>query len=77
MSDKPKVRMILDVPEEIANNIDARKDKLGFKTRTALVRHALSVLFMMDDKLSDGYTMQFKRGDEIVEVVLLNLDKVS
>ena len=66
-----KKRIVLDFNEEAADNIDKLKDRLGFKTRTDLIRHALALLDMADEKKREGYKLQFKKGHSILELATL------
>ena len=66
-----KKKIILDFTEEAANNIDNLKDRLGFKTRTELIRHALALLDFTDEKRREGYKLQFRKGNNVTEVATL------
>lgn len=66
-----KKRVILDFNEEAAENLDKLKDRLGVKTRTELIRHALALLDIADEKKREGYKLQFRKGDSVTEVAYL------
>ena len=70
MIKKTKKRIILDYSEDVMAEIDTLKEKLGVSSRADLVRFALGLLDLTTEKTKDGYTMQFKKGDSVIDVAL-------
>lgn len=70
MIKKAKKRIILDYSDDVMADIDALKDNLGVSSRADLVRFALGLLDLATEKTKDGYKMQFRKGDSVVDVAL-------
>jgi len=60
----------MDFTPEVMKEIDELKDDLGLKSRTEMIRYAVGLLKTVSEMKRDGYSMQFKKGDEIVAIVL-------
>ena len=63
-------RIILDFTPEIMDEIDSLKDSVGVKSRTELIRYALGLLALTTEQKKEGFKMQFKKGNEIVNVAM-------
>lgn len=66
-----KKRVILDFNPEEMDMLDKLCDSLGEKTRTATIRRAIHLLKLSDDKQGEGYILMFKKGNQIIEVVII------
>jgi len=64
-------RVVLELNNNGIENLDKLKERMGIKTRTELIRHALALLDIAQEKQKDGYRLQFKKGDSITEVAHL------
>ena len=70
MSNKMTKRIILDFSPEVMEEIDILKDSMGVKSRAELIRFALGLLNLTTEKKKNGYVMQFKKDDKIVDVAM-------
>lgn len=70
MSNKMTKRIILDFSPEVMEEIDILKDSMGVKSRAELIRFALGLLNLTTEKKKEGYVMQFKKDDKIVDVAM-------
>ena len=64
-----KKRVMLSLSEKDAVELDRVKDKLGLDTRVGLIKQALAMIEVVDDKMKEGYTLQFKKGNKFIEVI--------
>ncbi len=62
-------RIVLDFNDQGIENLDLLKEKMGIKTRTELVRHALALLDVTQENQKEGYKLTFKKGDKIKEII--------
>jgi hypothetical protein len=72
MANKNTNRVIVDFDDEAIKNLDALKKRIGAKTRTGLVRRALMLLEITEEKERDGYKLQFNKGDHTTEMAFLH-----
>jgi len=70
MIKKTKKRIILDFSPEIMKEIDDLQESLGVKSRGELIRFALGLLDLTTEKKKDGYKMQFRKEDKIIDVAM-------
>lgn len=70
MIKKAKKRIILDFSPEVMNEIDILQENLGVKSRGELIRYALGLLDLTTEKKKDGYTMQFRKEDQVIDVAM-------
>jgi metal-responsive CopG/Arc/MetJ family transcriptional regulator len=70
MREKVTKRIILDFSPEVMDEIDILKDTLGVKSRAELIRYALGLLDLTMEKRQDGFAMQFRKGEQVVDVAM-------
>ena len=70
MSNKTTKRIILDFSPDVMHEIDTLKDTMGVKSRSELIRYALGLLDLTAEKRRDGFTLQFKKDDQIIDVAM-------
>lgn len=66
---KHKKRIVLELDSDAVEALDELKMYTGHKTRTSLVRQALSLLHLAEDMKRDGYSLKFTKGEETREII--------
>ena len=66
-----KKRIILDLNPDEMDRLNKLCDSVGEKSRTTTIRRAIRLLEMSDTKQKEGYVPMFKKGNQIIEVVII------
>ena len=55
---------------ETMKEFDALHKDMGVKSKADLINYALSLLSLYNDQRKEGFKIQFKKGNEVVEVAM-------
>lgn len=66
-----RTRVQFDLPPETVARYDRLAERCGLQTRAELFRVAITAFEKMTDLSEDGWTVEARRGEEVVRLVPL------
>ncbi len=70
MSNAVTKRIQIELSESSMKKVENLRKNTDLKTTVDVIRMGLAVLDVIQQKKSEGYVMQFKKGEETVEIIL-------